>query len=626
MSKLPEGWVAAQLGDLLTAIVGGGTPSKSNADSFRGSIPFMTVKDMHERFISDTQDHITREALENSASTLIPADTLVVATRMSLGKIARPIIPVAINQDLKALFPHEGLDKTYIEYAWRANESQIQAMGTGTTVKGIRLEDIRGLDIPLAPSAEQTRIADQLDTLLARVQACNDRIDTIPALLKRFRQAVLGGAVSGALTDATDFGSQASWGDSTIGLIAIELRYGTSKKCDYSSEGTGVLRIPNIGEQGRIDIGDLKRADFNANECERLALQEGDLLVIRSNGSVDLVGKTGLVTAAESGLLFAGYLMRLRVDLAKALPAFIQIWLSAPTQRQYIERTAKSTSGVNNLNAEELRALPLRLPSLLEQAEIVRRVEALFTLADRIEARCTTARAQAQRLTPLVLAKAFRGELVQQDPQDEPASVLLQRIAATQPAKVQVSRGRPRIQLKRRSATPKLNPTDWASLPNGAWVAPADTEGQAAVVWLTAVLRAWGEPMPEREARLASLLCQQPRLFTAVLPAAQATQWSRLVGDEARPLPTQVLRFQPAINSHWGRAIKGMRARGDLVEAGLGDDITWALGPGAASIDTTGWPDGRVGFVVAYLRTHGIASVLPSLAPSAQEFVDVRAA
>ena len=76
MSKLPNGWVAATLGELLSAIVGGGTPSKSNADSFCGSIPFMTVKDMHERFISDTQDHITGEALKNSASTLIPSDTL----------------------------------------------------------------------------------------------------------------------------------------------------------------------------------------------------------------------------------------------------------------------------------------------------------------------------------------------------------------------------------------------------------------------------------------------------------------------------------------------------------------------------------------------------------------------
>lgn len=273
-----------------------------------------------------------------------------------------------------------------------------------------------------------------------------------------------------------------------------------------------------------------------------------------------------------------------------------------------------------------LAALPISLPPADEQAEIVRRVEALFNLADRIEARYTAARAQAQRLSPLILAKAFRGELVQQDPQDEPAAALLERIAATNPAKARTSRGRPRIQPERQSATPELDPVDWASLPAGAWAAPADPEGQATLVWLTAVLRAWGEPMPEREARLAALLCQQPRLFTAVLPAAEATQWTRLVGDEVRPLPAQVLSFQPAINSHWGRAIKGMRARGDLVEADIDNGITWALGAGAASIETAGWPDGRARFVVAHLRDHGTASVLPLLESSAQEFVHARAA
>ena len=212
-------------------------------------------------------------------------------------------------------------------------------------------------------------------------------------------------------------------------MIATDLRYGTSKKCDYAPKGTGVLRIPNIAERGRIDVADLKRAEFDASELRKLVLHDGDLLVIRSNGSVELVGKIGLVTAKEAGLLFAGYLMRLRVDRAKVLPAFMQVWLSAPAQRQYIERTAKSTSGVNNLNAEELRSLPVEFPKLHEQVEIVRRVDALFKLADRIEARFAAARARAQRLTPLLLAKAFRGELVPQDPTDEPANVLLTRIA-----------------------------------------------------------------------------------------------------------------------------------------------------------------------------------------------------
>lgn len=278
------------------------------------------------------------------------------------------------------------------------------------------------------------------------------------------------------------------------------------------------------------------------------------------------------------------------------------------------------------INQQTVMSAPIVLPSLEEQEMIVKKVDAFFQLADRIESGFTAARSQTQRITSLLLAKAYRGELVQQDPQDEPVSVLLERIAAIPPTKTHTLRRLPRIKPERQLPLPELMPADWASF-DGAWAAQADPDGITTMVGIVAVLHAWGKPVPEREARLAALFCLQPRLFTAVLPVAEAKQWSRLIGDEAWPLPAQMLSFQPAINNHWGRAIKGMRARGDLVEAGTGNDITWALGAGAAaSIETAGWPDGRAGFVVAYLRAHGTDSVLPLLETPAQEFADARAA
>ena len=132
--------------------------------------------------------------------------------------------------------------------------------------------------------------------------------------------------------------------------------------------------------------------------------------------------------------MFAGYLMRLRIDSLRALPKFVLINLSSPHLRGLIEATAKSTSGVNNINSEELRSLPINLPKLEEQTEIVRRVETLFAFSDRLEARLQAAQTAAQRLTPALLAKAFRGELVPQDPSDEPASELLRRLQASAPA------------------------------------------------------------------------------------------------------------------------------------------------------------------------------------------------
>ena len=465
MSELPEGWATASLGELAEFEMGQAPPGAKCNTNGVGTV-FVKAGEFGR------EHPVVREWTTQPLKFARAGDVLICVVGATSGKLNLGI-DCAIGRSVAAIRPKEAIQQKTLYRQLLLQVEQLRADSTGTAQGVISKQMLSDINLVLPPLSEQTRIADQLDKLLARIQTCNDRIDAIPALLKRFRQAVLTAATSGALTEdlraqrearvariepsaesgncVRDSGQlsyqvtptpdsdslhpgygidRPEWRRTTIGAVAIDLRYGTSKKCDYSPMGTGVLRIPNIGERGRIDVHDLKRAEFDVNELQKLALLEGDLLVIRSNGSVELVGKTGLVTAKELGLLFAGYLMRLRVDLEKALPGFIQIWLSAPLQRQYIERTAKSTSGVNNLNAEELRALPLRLPSLEEQREIVRRVEALFKLADRIEARYKAARAQAQRLTPLLLAKAFRGELAPQDPNDESAGVLLERIRA----------------------------------------------------------------------------------------------------------------------------------------------------------------------------------------------------
>lgn len=649
MTDLPESWAMAPLGSLLSAIVGGGTPSKANADHFRGSIPFMTVKDMHARFIEDTQDHITEAALADSASTLIPADTLIVASRMSLGKVARPSVPVAINQDLKALFLHQGVNKAYVEYLWRANEVRIRDMGTGTTVKGIRLEDIRGLEVPIAPSNEQTRIADQLDTLLARVNACNGHLDAIPGILKRFRRAVLEFASYGKLTSEWRMINQVKSGvarrETLERLEQRRAAYGAKKKFKEPASPDLTYWRTQLPDSWAVESVStfaecLDHLRVPVSKAKR-AVTQGLYPYYGANGQVDLVddylfddelvlvtedetfyGREKPIAYRSSGrcwvnnhahVLRAGD--RSRTDyLCFALMYYdVEPWLTGTTGR------AKLTQGA-------LNSLPIAVPPQAEIEEIVRQVNQFFQFADEIEERLARMQSRTQRLAPQVLAKAFRGELVQQDPQDEPASVLLQRLAASPPVKAPASRGRPRATPLAQPDPPAIKPSDWATLPSGEWVAPADHQGQATTVCLTAVLRAWGQPMPERDARLATLLCQQPRLFTTVLPAAQAKQWSRLVGDDAKALPAKVARIQPAANHHWGQAIKRMRASGDLVESGRSDNATWALGSGAVGITTTGWPDGRAAFVVAHLRAHGIASVLPALEPAALEFVNVRAA
>ena len=291
--------------------------------------------------------------------------------------------------------------------------------------KRIPKEYLLGRQIPLPPRNEQTRIANQLDTLLTRVQACNDRFNAIPALLKRFRQTVLDAGTTGGLTDDWRDQSAKPLGHVRLREVASAFSYGSAAKSSKSGD-VPVLRMGNI-QSGRLDWSDLVFTS-DKKEIEKYKLDKGDVLFNRTN-SPELVGKTA-VFQGEREAVYAGYLIRVRC-LPELLPEYLNYCLGSKAGRDYCWSVKSDGVSQSNINAKKLAAFTFQLPELSEQIEIVRRVEALFALADRIEARFTAARARAQRLTPLVLAKAFRGELVPQDPNDEPASALLARIASS---------------------------------------------------------------------------------------------------------------------------------------------------------------------------------------------------
>ena len=306
---------------------------------------------------------------------------------------------------------------------------------------------LRSSKIALPPLNEQKRIAEKLDSLLARVDSCQTHLERVPQILKRFRQSVLAAATSGRLTEdwREEHGVNGEWESCALGDVLTDIKYGTSKKSIYElKNGIPVLRIPNI-KDGKIDATDLKFSHFDEKEIKSLSLKTGDLLLIRSNGSVELVGKVAIVDSKFEGFMYAGYLIRLRFDTTKVNPLYLSFYLSSPAIRSHIELTARSTSGVNNINSEEVKAISLELPSLEEQAEIVRRVEKLFAYAERLEARYDSTSEHVERLTPSLLAKAFRGELVSQDPNDEPASVLLERIQEAKKTAV----AKPRVYVER---------------------------------------------------------------------------------------------------------------------------------------------------------------------------------
>jgi type I restriction enzyme, S subunit len=414
------------LGDVLIDIVGGGTPSKEVEAYFQGDIPLMTVKDMKSRRPPKTGFNITEQALAKCSARMIPAHTVIIATRMGLGKVARAPFDTAINQDLKALISPPELDKSYLEFWLMSVASKIESMGTGTTVKGVRLNAVRGLEFPLAPFNEQQRIVEKIEKLFARLDKGEEAVRDVQKLLTHYRQSVLKSAVTGQLTKSDGSG----WETVELGSLLEDIRYGTAKKCSYEPANTAVLRIPNV-VGGKIDLNDVKYTDLSERDADKLALELGDILIVRSNGSANLVARAAVVGVEAAGMSFAGYLIRLRVDQDRILPGYLQMSMSSPRTRALIERQARSTSGVHNINSGEVKALAVKLPPVPEQIEIMAAVDdALQKIVD-LERWCATELKRSASLRQSILKDAFAGKLVPQAPTDEPASNLLARIAAT---------------------------------------------------------------------------------------------------------------------------------------------------------------------------------------------------
>src|SRR5690606_39104224 len=264
----------------------------------------------------------------------------------------------------------------YLTYFYNTGEI-VNYQGGSNNLRNLRFSEYVNIRIPLPPLPEQHLIVAKLDTLFAHVDRLKVRLEKIPILLKQFRQSVLTQAVTGKLTEE-------NFTETLLGDSLDDISYGTSKKSDYTIKGVPILRIPNIKE-GEINETDLKFSVLDDKEYEKLKLQKGDVLIIRSNGSLDLVGKSAIARERHSTFAFAGYLIRLRPN-KRILAEFLNYSLMSDVLKSQINEMAHSTSGVNNINSKQLYLLRIPLPEIATQKEIVRRVESLFAIADRIEA------------------------------------------------------------------------------------------------------------------------------------------------------------------------------------------------------------------------------------------------
>lgn len=375
----------------------------------------------------------------------------------------------------------------------QASQEHTQDSTIGTTRPGINTQILKDVPVPLPPRAEQDRLLAKIEELFSRANSARDCLSKIPVTLKRFRQAVLSAACSGKLTEdwraekrlTTESSlellarvlaerkqeyetrcakAQAKgqripkqpdnlnklafvlpeplelseipeeWTWVSINDVISTAQYGTSVKADGSAgRGVPLLRMGNIRD-GRLDLSDLQYVTRQAENIPDFKLVRGDVLFNRTN-SPELVGKTA-VYDCELEAVFASYLIRVRCDARIALGSYLSSWLNSPWGRWWARTVRTDGVSQSNINASKLRSMPIPLPPLKEQEEIVRRIGELFALATNIEQSVSTAKRRTGRLTQAILAKAFRGELVpteaelaRREGRDyESASAMLERI------------------------------------------------------------------------------------------------------------------------------------------------------------------------------------------------------
>ena len=316
-------------------------------------------------------------------------------------------IVFAITQNIAFLrIESKEYSPIYITHYFRTSDFYKTAISkvNKSTIMDLQLQDIKKIKIFLPQLPEQQKIADFLSVVDEKIVSLEEKKKSLEEYKKWMMQKIFSQEVRFTGENGENFGE---WEEKRIGDCCEKPKYGTSKKSLLEGK-VPVLRMGNL-QNGRIDWGKLK---FTSDliEIEKYALQEGDILFNRTN-SPELVGKTSIYSG-ERQAIYAGYLIRVRCDKTVLLPTYLNFILNSPLGRRWAWTVKSDGVSQSNINSKKLSGFRFNLPPLPEQKEIVRRVESLFAMADRIEQQYAELEQRVEVLPQAILAEAFRGELV----------------------------------------------------------------------------------------------------------------------------------------------------------------------------------------------------------------------
>lgn len=432
--QLPKGWARSTLGEVCEVSP---TDSPLQADA-----PFVTMNavEVGSRYPSRYEEKATRGGVRAQENDVLFAR---ITPCLENGKLAQiPVGSPAVGGSTEFIVIRPG---AYVIpaflYYWCLDpvvRQRAKSMMAGATGR-MRLsgKDLAQFPFLVPPLAEQYRIVEALEDHLSRLDAALDLLSSsqqrLQSLIYHLRQASIN-----ADPDTREIPDLWSW--STIGALSAKSSYGTSTKCSTEASGAPVLRIPNV-QAGAVELSDLKYAVDASLDLSAFYVSAGDLLFVRTNGSPSLIGRTGVVTDSAD-LAFASYLIRFPTGNVPTAQ-WIQAVLRLPKWRRLIVDAAASSAGQYNLNSTFLGSIPIPMPSQDGIKALLNSITSLNETESRYSAAVKVAQRRSHGLRDALLAAAFSGTLVDQDPADEPASVLLERIAAERAVDATAGRRRP---------------------------------------------------------------------------------------------------------------------------------------------------------------------------------------
>lgn len=438
MSGLPEGWALGRLSDACVLINGRAYKQPELLET--GKYPVLRVGN----FFSNRGWYYSDLELEDNK--YCENGDLLYAWSASFGPRIWDGGKVIYHYHIWKTQPDDRIaDKRFLFHWFEWDKLNIQAdHGTGSTMIHVTKGDMEARQLALPPVPEQRRIVAKIDRLSARSKRARAELGHVPTLIARVKERLLDLALSGALT--VDWRRRCRMPDWSMTTLSTLLNDGPTNGWSPKSgdDATGALTLKLTATTSgklRLDAQATKRIYETPEPNSKFWLEPGDILIQRAN-TIEYVGTAAIFDGPAATYIFPDLMMRIRpVDLAAT--RFLWIYLNAPSTKRYFQSKATGTAGnMPKINGETVRMLPVPVIDPKEREEIVRRIEHAFAAIDRLAAEAASAQKLLDRLDQAVLAKAFRGELVPQDPNDEPASVLLDRIRAERAAAPAPKRGR----------------------------------------------------------------------------------------------------------------------------------------------------------------------------------------